>query len=179
MEDFSIQMKFKKVILIGFLPLLLLVVLLFSLPKEVDYGPEPVEEPEVDARYYEGNETLVYEVVDGKFTSKSSKLFFTKEFEDENYTLKAGGKTKKTSVWAEESFLGLSDSGIVDFPVTEGEKVAIISDGTDSDGDGHIGLEKGRIFLNSKYRGRDAMITYYSIINGTAYEMGVVNSSTT
>lgn len=141
-----------------------------------EYGPDPVEDPNVTATYYDENNSLVFTVVNGSFTSKSGKVFLTNELseEDANLTLSGYGKTVNTSVWAEKPFLGLDflNSGITDFPIKEGESVAVkVRLGKEPQT-----LEKERIFLESDYYDSSAMVTYYSVIDGAAYEMGVVNS---
>lgn len=142
-----------------------------------EYWPDPVESPNITATYYDENDSLVFTVVNGSFTSKSGKVFLSNELseEDANLTLSGYGKTVNTSVWAEKPFLGLDflNSGITDFPIEEGESVAVKArPGQEVDQT----LETERIFLQSDYRSISATVAYYGIINGTAYRQGEMNA---
>ena len=126
----------------------------------VDYAPEPVEEPVVDAEYFSENTSLRYTVINGSFTSKSNVVYFEGLSRgSKNFTLSGYGKEMETNIWAANN-----GSGITSFPVEKGETVTL-----DFSRNYVNQLDQSvRLGLYTQRKGFGAIINYYNIYNGTA-----------
>lgn len=102
--------------------------------------------------------------------------------QSKNLTLRGYDKTQQTNVWTSKSFygLGLSNPGITDFPITEGESVTVLRDDTDTDKDGLYGIENGErvdVYTRNGYQNTTVRTLY--IANDTVTIHGYRNSSVT
>lgn len=126
---------------------------------------EAEESPEIVSNYNPKQEHLDIRIKSGSFTRRSVKVALDNS-NHTNLTLQGHGKKKDTNIWASRSIygLGIGNSGITDFPIKEGENISVVSDSTDTDGDGTEGIENGEtVIIYSKDDGVDAPVKIIKI----------------
>lgn len=159
-------------------------------PPSDDLTLGPSESPEWNAQYFSDNESLVITLENGSLSRRSGVVAITNESGLVNhndsiqseFVLSYENRTEKTKFWATKSLFstGIGNKGISDFPIEEGESITVVSDSTDTDGDGIKGIENcEEVILYSKDSDNYVPIIHFTIENDTANELLDLLSSRT